>query len=235
MKPEIIIGGDTVGQHAKELAATRRRLKAGKQYIDLSTVRVLPTRGTVPIRVMEALENLQTPMNNAFVRVNVSGMEVGDAYCQAVDIIKTHLPQFRFMLTVEEDNLPPSDGLLKLYENICTCKVLCSDHYAIVAGLYFTKGPGGQPMIYGDPSGAFGYQPQVPRTDQIQECNGTGMGFTLWRLDVFEHIAKPYFETATGYTQDLYCMKKVREAGYRIASDNRVKVGHLDVNTGEVW
>ena len=41
-------------------------------------------------------------------------------------------------------------------------------------------------MIYGDPKGMMGFQPQVPRANQVQECNGTGMGFTLFDLELFK-------------------------------------------------
>jgi hypothetical protein len=218
----------------------RKRLKEGKQYKDLSTVCVIPTRGSVPARVVESWWNLMTPMNNRFIRMFVQGMEVGSAYNQAVEIILAHpfLKDFKYMLTLEDDNMPPPDGLLKLYEHI--------EEYAIVAGLYFTKGEAGQPMIYGNPKGMLSFEPQVPRVDAIQECNGTGMGFTLFRMELFrdERIPKPWFKTVQEWTpqggtamgtQDLYFMGSVRKAGYRIASDNRVKVGHLDPESGMVW
>jgi hypothetical protein len=72
------------------------------------------------------------------------------------------------------------------------------------------------------------------------------MGFTLFDLQVFKDkkLEKPWFKTvqewdpATGAqsgTQDLYFFGKIRKLGYRVASDNRVKVGHLDNQTGIVW
>jgi len=168
----------------------------------------------------------------------VQGMEVADAYNAAVDMALEHeqLKEFKYLLTLEEDNLPPPDGLLKLYESI--------DEYAAVGGLYWTKGEGGQPMIYGDPKGILAFQPQQVRVDTVQECNGLGQGFTLFRLDVFRHIEKPWFKTVQEYdpqtgvqmgTQDLYFFANLRRAGHRVACDTRVKVGHLDVSSGMVW
>jgi hypothetical protein len=101
-------------------------------------------------------------------------------------------------------------------------------------------------MIYGDPNGIMGFQPQVPKVNQIQECNGTGMGFTLFDLNLFrdERIPRPWFQTLNEWspetgarvgTQDLYFMANVRRAGYKIASDNRVKVGHYDAQNRIVW
>jgi hypothetical protein len=136
------------------------------------------------------------------------------------------------MLTVEEDNLPPPDGLLKLYENM--------DRFDAIGGLYWCKGEQGQPMIYGNPSEMpKDFRPQLPIADAIQPCNGLGMGFTLFKIAMFKKIEKPWFKTMQGLTgtmtQDLYFFERAGRAGFRFACDTRIKVGHLDVNTGEIW
>jgi hypothetical protein len=238
-EPRIVMSG-TAGFHNDDLDAARERLQRGKAYRNLATVMVVPTRGVIPARVVESWMGLMTPMNHPFVRMFVSGMEVGDAYNVAVESILAHpmLSTFPYLLTVEEDNIPPPDGLLRLYESI--------DEFDIVAGLYWTKGEGGQPMIYGDPKAIVGFAPQVPIVDAVQECNGTGMGFTLWRMDLFrdERIPRPWFKTVQEWspdrgaamgTQDLYFMGNARKVGRRIASDNRVRVGHYDHASDIVW
>jgi len=236
-EPQIIIGGE-LGFHNRDLKASRKRLKEGKQYRDLSTVCVVPTRGMIPARVVENWMGLMTPMNNAFIRLFVAGMEVGEAYNAAVEMVLAHeqLKEFKYLLTLEEDNMPPPDGLLKLYESI--------DEYAAVGGLYWTKGESGQPMIYGDPKGVLNFQPQQVKMEQLQECNGLGMGFTLFRMDLFREMEKPWFKTVQEWdpgkgiavgTQDLYFFGNLRRAGHRVACDTRIKVGHLDVSTGVQW
>ena len=238
-EPTIIIGGD-IGRHNKSPGKTRKRIKDGKGYRDLSTVMVCPTRGVIPARVVQSMMDMVPLMNQAFVRMFIERMEVAAAYNAAVNTILTHpqLQNFKYMLTFEEDNMPPPDGLHRLFESI--------DEYAIVAGLYYTKGEGGQPMIYGDPKGMLSFQPQVPRPNQVQECNGTGMGFTLFDLNLFrdKRIERPWFQTLNEWspeggarvgTQDLFLMGNARRAGYRIASDNRVKVGHYDAANRIVW
>lgn len=235
-QPQIILGHEAGVHNNSDSAA---RLKKGKTYKDLSTILVMPTRGMIPVRVMEALMGLMAPMNQPFTRLFVSGMEVGDAYNAAVETILGHpvLSKWKYMLTVEEDNLPPPDGLLKLYESI--------EDYAVVGGLYWTKGSAGQPMIYGDPTGILNFVPQVPIPETVQECNGLGMGFNLWNLAMFrdEKLPKPWFRTVQDwdpqgggrmYTQDLHFFEGARKAGYTMACDTRVKVGHMDAD-GVVW
>jgi hypothetical protein len=72
------------------------------------------------------------------------------------------------------------------------------------------------------------------------------MGFTLFKMDLFrdERISRPWFKTVQEWTpegggaagtQDLYFFGNARKAGYRVASDNRVKVGHYDVAADFIW
>jgi hypothetical protein len=246
MKPQIVMQ-DYSGIHNANMKEQLERLDKGKTYQDLSTICICPTRGVIPAKCVQSFMGMMTPMNQKFTRIFMIGMEVGAAYNAAIQSIldNPELSKWKYILTLEEDNMPPPDGLLKLYESI--------GDYSVVSGLYWTKGygmdgnPCGQPMIYGDPK-AFpkGFQPQKPIPDTIQECNGLGMGFTLFKMDLFrdERIPKPWFKTlqeykegqgARAYTQDLYFYENAAKAGHRFASDNRVKVGHYDYANDQVF
>jgi hypothetical protein len=238
MKPQIVIPS-WEGIHNTQESA--ERLEKSKSYRDLSTICIIPTRGLIPAKVTQNWLSMMAPMNQKFMRVFMIGMEVGEAYSAAIEqiIANPELSQWKYILTLEEDNMPPMDGLLKLYENM--------DSYDVVGGLYWTKGEAGQPMIYGDPKAIpLNFIPQIPLTDTIQPCNGLGMGFTLFKMDIFKDpkIEKPFFKTeqkftpgvgAVAYTQDLYFFEKIHKLGYRVACDTRVKVGHYDVNQDIVW
>ncbi len=239
MKPQIVIE-NYQGTHNANLLQSVERLEKGKAYRDLSTICIVPTRGMIPAKVTQVWMGMISPMNQKFTRIFMIGMEVGEAYNAAIEQILAipELSQWKYILTLEEDNIPPPDGLLKLYENI--------DDFAALGGLYWTKGEGGQPMIYGDPNDLeLNFRPQVPEKE-IQECNGLGMGFTLFKMDIFkdQRIERPWFKTCQDFepgrgakmmTQDLYFFEKIRKLGYKVACDTRVKVGHYDVNMDIVW
>ena len=40
---------------------------------------------------------------------------------------------------------------------------------------------------------------------------------------------------ARGYTQDLYFSENAAKTGYIFACDNRIRVGHFDINNNIVW
>lgn len=245
-KPQIVVQ-DLQGFHNKNLKKSQDKLLRGNTYKDLSTICVIPTRGMIPAKVVQSWWGLMTPMNQKFLRIFIIGMEVGDAYNSAIEFIlnNSELNKWKYILTLEEDNMPPPDGLLKLYEAINTTEN--DGPFDVVEGLYWTKGEAGQPMLYGNPKGIpKNFIPQVPIPDTIQECNGLGMGFNLFRLDMFKDskLQRPFFKTlqeykpyqgAKMYTQDLRFFEDAGRLGYRFACDTRCRVGHYDYNTDMVW
>ena len=237
---------DNPGIHNQNWQASESRLLKGNTYRDLSTVCIIATRGHIHARVLQSWFGLMSPMNQKFLRIFAMEMEVGEAYSKTIEqvIADKTLSTWKYILTLEEDNMPPPDGLLKLYEAIEGG--VNGKKYDVVGGLYWTKGEGGQPMIYGNPQEMpKNFIPQLPLLDSIHECNGLGMGFNLFRMKIFkdERLSKPWFKTEQSYfpgqgsrtyTQDLYFYEKA-SAYYRFACDTRVKVGHFDAEHDIVW
>lgn len=238
-KPQIIVPDNSGIHNASDYA---ERLNKSKSYRDLSTIIICPTRGLISARIVQSWQGMMRPMNQKVIGpIFMQGMEVGEAYNQAIKMILENpdLKDYRFILTLEEDNSMPADGLLKLYESI--------DDYDAVGAIYWTKGPEGQPMCYGNPAQVpLNFIPQNPSPDSVTPCNGLGMGFTLFRTEMFKDKRFEYgqwFKTlqevgpqgAKAYTQDLYFFEKAVGMGYKMACDSRVKVGHYDYANDTMW
>lgn len=229
---------EAIGWHNQHLDQSIQRLHRGQTYKDLSTVWITITRGSLKCKVVSSWMSIMKPMNQPFYGpLFFENEEVGFGYEKAFEMVLNHsdLSKSKYIITVEEDNLPPQDGLMRLYESIVD--------YDCVAGLYWTKGEAGQPMIYGDPSiMPKNFVPQVPRLDSVQHCNGLGMGFNLWKIDSFRtklrEMPRPWFksvqEIGRTYTQDLWFYQESAKYGFKVACDTRVKVGHL-ADDGMVW
>ncbi|OGM08812.1 hypothetical protein A2Z67_02285 [Candidatus Woesebacteria bacterium RBG_13_36_22] len=238
MKPQIVVP-DT-GVHNRDLDESARRLEDSKTYQDLSTVIICPTRGVIPAKVVQSWMGLIRPMNQKVLGpLFAIGMEVGDAYNSMFEMVVNH-PEFskwKYILTIEEDNMPPPDGLMKLYENM--------DKYDVIQGLYWTKGQAGQPMIYGNPDVMpKNFIPQKPIPGVLQHCNGLGMGFNLFKISMFQKVPRPWFRTVQQYTpgqgtamytQDLYFYERAGKEGFKFACDNRVLVAHYDLENDICW
>lgn len=238
MKPQIIV--PEIKGHHNTNPDTLNRMDKSKSYKNLSTIIICPTRGMLHFQVVQALMGLMRPMNQkVFGPIFAVHMEVGHAYNEMIKMIIDHpeLSKFKYILTIEDDNLPPPDGLLKLYEGI--------EQYDVVGGLYWTKGEGGMPMIYGSPKEfPKNFIPQMPIPNTLQEANGLGQGFNLFRMEIFKKMPYPWFKTiqeftpgvgARMYTQDLYFYEQAGMKGFRFAADTRIAVGHLDVESGMIW
>jgi hypothetical protein len=237
MKPQLVIQ-DFGGIHNGDTNTSARLIRGGswkKQRI----VVILPAADLIPAKVALSHWNLMFPPNNGVLRILAQGMEVGDAYSTAIEQVLGHpeLSTWEYLLTIEHDNMPPPDGILKLLERMETYS-----EFSCIGGLYYTKGEGGVPQIWGDPKDPIlNFRPQLPDLNGgLVECCGTGMGFNLWRLPVFKNpqLRKPWFKTQTEdgvATQDLYFWSDARKYGFRCAIDCGVKVGHYDHATDTAW
>jgi hypothetical protein len=239
MNPQIISSYDG-GRHNVDLDKTVSRLEKNAAYKDLSTVIIIPALGSIPTKAVASWWNMYTPPNQKCAKLFAVGMEVGEAYSRTIESILAHpdLKNWKYVLTLEHDNVPPPDGLIKLLE-----RAEANPDFSAIGGLYFTKGEGGVAQIWGNVTEfPLNFKPQRPVQDALVECNGTGMGFTLFRMSMFkdERLRKPWFRTTADtqngmFTQDLYAWTDFKKHGYRCAIDCSVRVGHYDQTQDITW
>lgn len=221
----------------------------GSTYKNSSTVIIIPSARPVPHKVIQSWLGLLAPMNQKRAILFTTGNEVGAGYnAMIAEILKNpELQKWKYVMTLEDDNIPPPDAHIRLLESIEW------GNYDAVSGLYFTKGEHNMPMAYGDPAefartGVLDFKPRDVRTalasGQIMPVNGIAMGCGLWKMDLFREFAPPWYVTvndvvegkgAQCFTQDLWFCERAVRAGKRFAVDMRVKVGHMDPATGIIY
>jgi hypothetical protein len=239
-----------------------------QRYKDRSTVIVCPTRGWIDSRVVESWQGLIHAMNQRRIGpIFARGYEVGEAYNALIANVIDHpqLKTWRYVLTLEDDNLPPPDAHMKLLEAM-------EEHpeFDAISGLYHTKDAAQTPMAYGDPEDFkrtgktlhFPIDKSIldPRGGPV-EVLGIPMGCTIWKMDLFRQVPPPWFMTLSDkilvggtlvdhdkltneqaadakrcMTQDLsFCEIAVKMYGKRFAVLPSVRVGHLDTEEGTVY
>lgn len=235
-----IILQDFSGRHNLDLSKTNERLRKEGSWKKQRIIVIIPSDKLMPAKVALSHWNLIFPPNNGVVRILAVGSEVGHAYSEAIASVLAHpdLSQWEYILTIESDNMPPPDGVLKLLTDM-------DEHPELhcIGGLYFCKGDGGCAHIWGDIKDPLpNYRPQLPDPNGgLVECYGSSMGFHMWRMSMFkdDRLRKPWFKTIAGSdgvgTQDLYFWGDARKYGYRTAVDCSIKVGHYDVANDIVW
>ena len=140
--PQIVVPASTGGFHNTHLEASISRLEKAHSYRDLSPIITCPTRlptncphcgkkqFNIAPRVIQSWMGMMRPMNQKVIGpLFAEGLEVGEAYNHLIEMIlaSPDLSQWKYILTIEEDNMPPPDGLLKLYESM--------DRLDVVGGL----------------------------------------------------------------------------------------------------
>lgn len=220
-------------------------------YADQSTVCLIPTRGSIDARVVNSWFKLISPVNHKFVRLFFSGGEVGDAYNTAIMGVLHHpqLSRFKYILTLEDDNLPPEDGLLKLLESLVGAEKRDENLWA-VAGLYWSKGAGNTaPIAFGDVRKKEWNLDFIDFAQTgVTNCYLIPQGFTLYKMDLFRKLNYPWFKTVqefnpsngvldqiSRHTQDYHFFRRCYEEGIGVGVRADVQVGHLDVESGVIW
>lgn len=231
----------------------------GSNFRDCSTVVVIPTRGLAnepslrPSWVAN-FQELASPMNHRRVVLFATGFAVDAAYNECIAGILRHpiFSKWKYVLTVEDDNFPDPDAHLRLLESIERTG------FDAVSGLYFTKGEVGLPLALGSAeefrrTGILDLRAvdvrEAVEKRAVLEVNAIPMGFALWRMDLFRQIAAPWFVTCAEFVDDLdrpedvmlrfsqdtdFCVR-ARIKGRRFGIDTRVKVGHKDYESGEMF
>ena len=235
IKPQLI----ETGYHNKDLKKSTQRIIEGGSWKRQRVIMLIPAGPTIPTKVYLSHCGLIFPPNQPAHRMAAIGMEVGEAFSNSIQEIINHpdLKDWEYILTIEHDNLVQCDTLVKLIHHMEK-----HPEFSNIGGLYYTKGEGGVPQIWGDVNDPIpNYRPQPPippdewaKRGSLKECYGTGMGCNLWRISMFkdERLRKPWFKTVADYTgvgtQDLYFASDARKYGYRFAIACDVPVGHYD-------
>lgn len=223
------------GRHNENIRQSTARIIEGGSWRKQRVISLIPTASMISARVYLNHCSLIFPPNQPAHRMAAIGMEVGEAYSNAITEILANpeLSKWEFLLTLESDNLAPSDGIIKLIK-----RMEAHPEMSWISGLYSTKGEGGVFQCWGDPKTdpMMNFRPQPPDPNGgLIETYGTGMGFCLWRLKMFkdERLRRPWFKTVADHTgvgtQDLFFAADARKFGYRCGVDCSVLIGHLDL------
>lgn len=236
-KPQIVMS-EILGYHNRTPEDVKQKKNA---YKDQSTILIVPCLDKIPSKVVQNWMNMMTPMNQKFTRIFAMNMEVGKAYSETIEMIlaNSELSKWKYIMTLEHDNMVQPDVLLRLLEDI--------EGYDAVGALYYTKGVEGKPMSFGLPmSFPAGFEPFQPPPNSVTQCNGLAMGATLFRMEMFKdkRFPKPFFETVQrrtpeggyeSFTQDLKFFLEAGKLGYKFAVSTRTLSGHFDVANDMVW
>jgi hypothetical protein len=98
----------------------------------------------------------------------------------------------------------------------------------IVGAVYYHRGAQCRPVLMRDGNdGAFYWLRDDEITGQLQEVGVQGGGCMMLRMSMFDRIRAPWFEPEFELGTDIQICKKAREAGYKVACDTSIQIGHV--------
>lgn len=203
-------------------------------------LKVLPTFGKLDVAFHVAAQRLVMPVNALVEALTIIGEEVGVARQKAAEMYMRLPNPPEILFFFGDDMIPRFDALIKLWE------IMKNETWDVLAGLYYIKQDWYPvPILWRDEIPGYLEEGKHYQLGETVDSDICGLDFTLIRGEIFKKMEPPFFKTGPTFddktkglwvhTEDAWFVRKVKEAGGRIGVATSVRIGHLDVNTGEVY
>lgn len=98
----------------------------------------------------------------------------------------------------------------------------------VVGALYYHRGAQCRPVVMKEgKDGGFYWMRDDELRGELQEVAVTGGGCMLLRLSIFDRIKAPWFEPEHDMGTDVQICHKARAAGFKVACDTSIQIGHV--------
>lgn len=210
----------------------------------------LPTFGKIDIAHHVASQRLMPPVNATLESMVEVGEEVGVARQKFMQHF-LNVSRAEILFMIGDDMIPEWDAFIRLY------KIFAKEDWDVLSALYFLKQDPPEPILRRvGIVGALEEGTHYKLGETIQS-DLVGMDFVMLRRSFLEKMVKelpsPYFRTSFAnfdteieeeiaefggismHTEDAYFCNKAKKIGGKIGVATSVRVGHLNVNTGQVY
>ena len=140
--------------------------------------------------------------------------------------------KYDYVLMIDSDTVVPKDSLRLMLEGDAD----------MVMGCYPKKHPRGEAVLWASKDNAKGKgfhhcltYADLEGTERI-DLKGGGFGCVLINTRIYTALKYPYFkyvvyEDGAALSEDLYFCREVKNKGFRIEADPRIKCGHIAKHT----
>lgn len=173
--------------------------------------------------LIAALNTLSDKGVGAVVSIQVGGYKSYN--CNRL-VDEAQKGNFTHFMSIDADMIFPSSGIIRLL-----------DHDKDIVGANYnergnptTGATGASTIKIADSDGNLIATDRVPA--QLFKCWSLGLGFTLMKTSIFDHLERPYFmdrETPEGehHTEDVEFFTKCQQAGLDVWCSPTIKMGHI--------
>ncbi|CAB4135164.1 hypothetical protein UFOVP276_120 [uncultured Caudovirales phage] len=130
------------------------------------------------------------------------------------------------LITIEDDTFPQPDALVRLVDFV-------RKNPRTAIGAWYPKREEYRQGVHI----IVGKNERGPLHDdgEIHEVYTLAMGCSVYPVQMFREIQRPWFKTSPQLTQDSYFSQLAREAGWKLLVDTSIKCRHIDRDTGKVY
>jgi GT2 family glycosyltransferase len=186
-----------------------------------------------PVEWAIAMATQSYPVNTGLAWIHVVGDSIDSARERIVE--EALKKDYKYLWFVDDDTVPPIDAARKLMYVLDQQEAKGSP-VAVCGGVYCVKQDPPQPLVFMAPNAGPHWKWRV---GDVFECWGLGTGCMMIRLDVFQHLARPWFKTTSevGFaeTDDLYFCSKVGAAGFKVMAHGGVLCRHWDLQKNLIY
>ena len=182
---------------------------------------------------------LTYPMGCSRFLTSMRGLPTDEARNTIVRKALTQNTEYLFF--VDEDTVPPPDGLVQLMQTLSTAE----DDVMVCGGIYTTKTDVAEPMVFMEYGGGSFWKWKYK---DVFPCWGLGTGCMLIKTAVFNKIPEPWFKTIRTreeaepelliadeslfeMSEDMYFCEKLHRHGFKMLAHGGVLPIHCGPNS----
>jgi hypothetical protein len=182
---------------------------------EINIMVAIPTKSDVKARTVDSLLSALS-----YTAQQKIGCRVAFAEGTVVPMVRTSLvkeflkfPQFTHLLFIDSDQIFEKDFFVKLIE---------ADKDVVVAISKVRDGSCYNIYSYDESSDLY---KNVQPNDDLIKVDATGMGMMLIKRKVLQCVSR--IECNGDKSEDIYFCERVRDAGFEVWADCRLKLGHI--------
>jgi hypothetical protein len=198
-----------------------------RRYLKEGNIRLLIIVATQEKAIdgLPCLEDLTMPTNAQYKILNVHGRTIDDAYDYAVQ--QAMEDNADFLITIEDDTFPQQDAIIRLLD------YALNNEKTVFGGWYPKRSHPRQGTAIVQKKGKRQFlDDSIPGLHDVYTIP---MGCTIYPMELFYKIPRPWFVTTNVMTQDSFFSQLAREAGYKLVVDTEIKCKHIDRKTKEIF
>ena len=203
------------------IALPQQRDEIEKKYLEewkLKALIIIPSKDRLTAQQIDDLIwHVDFPSNVQMRIENIHSSPVADNYNagfeKAINEWTSHI------VTIEDDQVLEKDSLIRLFD-------FALDNPDCCVGAWYPKRQKTRQGVHIALS--WGHRRFLEDDGEVHEVKTLAMGLSIYPTWIIQQLDYPYCKTTDALSQDSYLSQKIKDKGYKLLVDTKIKIGHKD-------